>query len=175
MISENVSEIFEIFGEGTPRRLKQLFGNDSPRQRDQFSPKIVEIGTTLAIFRPFEVVQPKKSLSWAVNHKGKITRKLFSLRESRRGGDELRTHVYLTNLAPIAAKIRENAFQMICNFRFFDAEKKIDFFFRIFFSVFLDFRQILEELGSFGRQNQIPRGISLLVVKFSGVQDAWST
>ena len=98
-----------------------------------------------------------------------VSRKLFSLRESRRGGDELRTHVYPSNLAPIAAKLRENAFQTICNFRFFDAGKKKRFFFSDFFSVFHDFRQILEELGIFGRQNQIPRGILLQMVKFSGV------
>ena len=81
---------------------------------------------------------------------------MFTLRESRRGGDELRTHVYLSNLAPIAAKLRENAVKTICNFRFVDAEKKIENLFSDFFSVFHRFRQILEELGIFGRQNQIP-------------------
>ena len=41
------------------------------------------------------------------------------------GGDgELQTAVYPLNLAPIAAKLRQRAFQTICNFRFFDAEKK---------------------------------------------------
>ena len=98
---------------------------------------------------------------------------MFSLRESRRGGDKLRTHVYLSNLAPIAAKLRENAFQTICNFRFFDAEIFFAIFFRIFFSVFHRFRQILEELGIFGRQNQIPGGILLQIDKFSGLYDAW--
>ena len=52
--------------------------------------------------------------------------------------------------ARIAVKLRENTFRTICNFRFFDAEK---FFwgklFAIFFSVFRDFRSILEELGIF--------------------------
>ena len=64
---------------------------------------------------------------------------MFSLRESRRGGDELRTHVYPSNLAPIAAKLRENAFQTICNFRFFDAEKIFAIFFSDFFFGFSSF------------------------------------
>ena len=38
----------------------------------------------------------------------------------------------------------------------------------IFFSVFDYFRQILEDLEIFGRQNQLPRGIFLQMVKFSG-------
>ena len=47
--------------------------------------------------------------------------------------------------------------------------KKIQsiFFFR-FFLVFHNFRQILEDLGIFGRQNQLPGGILLQMVKFSG-------
>ena len=36
------------------------------------------------------------------------------------------------NMAPIGAKLRQNAFRTICNFRFFDAE----FFFRTFVSDF---------------------------------------
>ena len=57
----------------------------------------------------------------------------------RRTDDELRTSVYPANLAPIAAKLRQRAFQTICNFRFFDAEnffseKNSDFFSR--FSLF---------------------------------------
>ena len=51
---------------------------------------------------------------------------LFTLRESRRGDDELRTSVYPSNFAPIAAKLRQRAFQTICKFRCFDAE---NFFF----------------------------------------------
>ena len=40
------------------------------------------------------------------------------------GGDgELQTSVYPSNFAPIAAKLRQRAFQTICNFRFFDAKK----------------------------------------------------
>ena len=49
------------------------------------------------------------------------------------GDGELRTSVYPSNLAPIAAKLRQRAFQTICKFRFFDAEnifseKNSDFF-----------------------------------------------
>ena len=69
------------------------------------------------------------------------------------GGDgELRTSVYPSNFAPIAAKLQQRAFQTICKFRFFDA----DFFFfeKMFFSEFFScffhyFRQIFEELGFF--------------------------
>ena len=39
------------------------------------------------------------------------------------GDDELRTSVYPPDLAPIGAKLRQHAFQTICNFRFFDTEK----------------------------------------------------
>ena len=38
---------------------------------------------------------------------------------------ELRTSVYPSNFAPIGLKLWENAFQTICNFRFFNSEKKI--------------------------------------------------
>ena len=69
---------------------------------------------------------------------------MFTLRESRRGGDELRTSVYPSNFAPIAAKLRQRAFQTICKFRFFDVEKKkseknSDLFFG-FSSFSVDFR-----------------------------------
>ena len=53
---------------GAHRRTKQIFGNDSPCQCDQFCPKIVEIGAILAIFRPFEIFSNFFSLPWAVNH-----------------------------------------------------------------------------------------------------------
>ena len=75
---------------------------------------------------------------------GRDPRALFTLRAPRRGGHELRTSVYPSNLAPIAAKLRQRAFQTICKFRFFDAEKfclekKTNFFFS--FSLFsADFR-----------------------------------
>ena len=52
------------------------------------------------------------------------------------GGDgELRTSIYPSNFAPIAAKLRQRAFQTICKFRFFDAgnffsENFSDFLFR---------------------------------------------
>ena len=42
---------------------------------------------------------------------------------------KLRTAVYPSNMARIGAKLRQNAFQTICNFSFFDA----DFFFSGFF------------------------------------------
>ena len=74
----------------------------------------------------------------------------------------------VANMAPISAKLRQNTFRTICNFQFFVAdffffEKKIQIL-----EVFHYFRQILEELGIFGRQNRIPRCILLQVVKFSG-------
>ena len=78
------------------------------------------------------------------------------------------------NMAPIGAKLRQNAFRTICNFRFVDADFffrnffSAEFFFSDFFSVFRYFRQILEDLGIFGRQNQLPGGILLQMVKFSG-------
>ena len=55
----------------------------------------------------------------------------FDLGFSTCGDDKLRTTVHLPNIAPIGAKLRQNAFQTICNFRFFDAEKN---FRPIFFS-----------------------------------------
>ena len=95
-------------------------------------------------------------------------RGLFTLRESRRGDHELCEHG--SDRCETSAKRVSDDLQLsIFSCRnFFSA--------LIFcFSVFHNFRQILEELGIFGRQNQIPGGILLLVVKFSGVQDAWST
>ena len=75
---------------------------------------------------------------------GEDPRALFTLRASRRGGDELRTSVYPSNFAPIAAKLRQRAFQTICKFRFFDAEnffsEKISDFFFGFSSFSVDFR-----------------------------------
>ena len=64
------------------------------------------------------------------------------------GDGELRTSVYPSNMAPIGAKLRQHAFRTICNFRFFDSEKKIEKnWFRK--SVFHRFRQIFEELDDF--------------------------
>ena len=40
------------------------------------------------------------------------------------GVGELRTSVYPSNLAPISAKLRQNTFQTICSFSFFDPENK---------------------------------------------------
>ncbi len=48
--------------------------------------------------------------------------------------------------------------------KIFFRKKNSDFFFD-----FHDFRQIVEDLVNFGRQNQIPRGILLQMVKFSGL------
>ena len=69
---------------------------------------------------------------------------MFTLRASRRGGDELRTSGYPSNFAPIATKLRQRAFQTICKFRFFDVEnffsEKISDFFFGFSSFSVDFR-----------------------------------
>ena len=67
---------------------------------------------------------------------GRDPRALFTLRASRRGGHELRTSVYPSPSAPIATKLRQRAFQTICKFRFFDAEKKVRTQFQFFFSGF---------------------------------------
>ena len=79
------------------------------------------------------------------------------------------------NMAPIGAKLQQNAFQTICNFQVFDAgiffSQKLfgrKCFFSDFCWGFYYFRQVLEDLGIFGYQNQLPRGILLQVVKFSG-------
>ena len=73
------------------------------------------------------------------------------------------------NMAPIGAKLWQNAFRTICNFRFFDAKNFFSKNIFGFFFDFHDFRQILEDLVNFGRQNRIPRGIVLQMVKFSGL------
>ena len=69
---------------------------------------------------------------------------IFTLRASRRGGDELRTSVYPSNFAPIAAKLRQRAFQTTCKFRFSYVEnflrKKFWIFFFGFSSFSADFR-----------------------------------
>ena len=65
--------------------------------------------------------------------------KLYTLRESRRGGDELRTSGFPSNFAPIATKLRQRAFQTICKFRFFDVEKFFRKKFRFFFRFFIIF------------------------------------
>ena len=71
MIGEKFSEIFENSGDRGPPTHKKKFGNDSQRQRDQFCPKIVEVGAILAIFRPFDLFSEKFSLPWAANHMNK--------------------------------------------------------------------------------------------------------
>ena len=52
--------------------------------------------------------------------------------------------------------------------KFFRKKISVEIVFSDFFSVFRYFRQILEDLRIFGRQNQILRGILLQMVKFSG-------
>ena len=63
----------------------------------------------------------------------------------RRTDDELRTSVYPSNLAPIATKLQQRAFQTICTFRFFDTEnvffaKISDFSFSVFALFSADFQ-----------------------------------
>ena len=79
----------------------------------------------------------------------RICHKLFTLRASCRGGDELRTSVYPSNFAPIATKLRQRAFQTICKFRFFDVENFFSENISDSFSGFHHFRSIFEELGFF--------------------------
>ena len=50
-----VRKFSEFVWGDAPRRATKLFGNYGPRQRDEFCPKIVEVGAILAIFRPFEM------------------------------------------------------------------------------------------------------------------------
>ena len=71
-------------------------------------------------------------------------------------GSKLRTSVYPSNLAPIAAKLRQRAFQTICKFRFFDAEKinsekKLDFFCFSLFSA--DFQGAINKLFLTSKSN----------------------
>ena len=68
-------------------------------------------------------------------------------------------------MAPIRPKLRQNTFQTICNFRFFDAEIFFSAIFRCRTHVFRHFRLILEELDDFWRQNLIPWWILLQVQK----------
>ena len=58
----------------------------------------------------------------------------------------LRTAVYPSNMARIAVKLWQNAFQTICNLSFFDAENFfLDFFFAKIFGFFKK-SEVLEEL-----------------------------
>ena len=82
-----------------------------------------------------------------------FNKKKHGIRTNTYGDDELRTTVHLPNIAPIGAKLRQNAFQTICNFRFVDAEKicSTKFSATNFGSenVFRNFRLILEEIDEF--------------------------
>ena len=73
-------KLFEKFSNFTKyfrsfRSFENVSKNRSHRD-DSFGPKIVEIESILAIFRPFEIFQKKKSLPWTVNHISKIIREL---------------------------------------------------------------------------------------------------
>ena len=69
------------------------------------------------------------------------------------GDDELRTTVHLPNIAPIGAKLRQNAFQTICNFRFFDAEQI--FSTKIFGKKFRFGKRFSQFLGDFGGDRRV--------------------
>ena len=84
-------------------------------------------------------------------------------RDDDGGDDEFRTSVYPSNLAPIGAKLWQRAFRKICNFRFFDAEKKNQQNFRIEKSDFRQFGKVLEDLQPNGRQNELARQILLQI------------
>ena len=77
-------------------------------------------------------------------------------------------------MPPIGLKLRENARQTICNFRF-RRKKKIDENVWCRKYVFRHFRWILEELGDFWHQNLVLGRILLQVHNFSGLYDAWSS
>ena len=77
-----------------------------------------------------------------------------------------RHDAYPSNMAPIGAKLRQHAFQTICNFRFFDAGKNFRQNFRIEKSDFRQFGEVLEDLRPNGRQNQLPRQILLQIDLF---------
>ena len=104
--------------------------------------------------------------AWTENKRGRqIKTKRNCLRFANPAEAELRTSVYPSNFAPIPTKLRENAFRMICNFRFFDAE---NFFSKFCFRLFsLVFSRFSADFGGarffFGRQNQVPRGILLQI------------
>ena len=68
-----------------------------------------------------------------------------------------------STMAPIGAKLWENAFQTIPDVRFFDVEKKIDEFFSIENFVFGRFGQVLEALGLNGPQNHLRNQILLQI------------
>ena len=51
------------------------------------------------------------------------------------------------NMAPIAAKLRQNAFRKICNFQFFHAEFCFSIFLRFFFVFFFGFSSFSADFG----------------------------
>ena len=64
--------------------------------------------------------------------KKKLRQEFFTLRASRRGGDELRTSVYPSNFAPIARKLRERVSDDLEFSIFRRRKKQIEDFFRFF-------------------------------------------
>ena len=95
-------------------------------------------------------------------------RGLFTLRESRRGNHELCEHGS-DRCETSAKRVSEDSQLSIFSRR--------NFFFENFSDLFLfshNFRQILEDLGFFGRQNRVPGGILLRMGGFSGPYEAWS-
>ena len=76
--------------------------------------------------------------------------------------------VYPSRMAPIGAKLWENAFRMIWNISFFDAEKKNwQTFFKKSLQVIFCFQEtgVLEELGGFERHWHVCRQKLLPVVR----------
>ena len=94
-------------------------------------------------------------------------RALFTLRESRRGGQEPCEHGS-DRRETSATRVSDDLQILIFWRRKINFEKKNS---EIFF--FGKNRWILEELGSFWRQNQIPGGFLLRMGGFSGPYEAW--
>ena len=93
--------------------------------------------------------------------------KLFTLCESCRGGDERCEHG--SNPRETSATRVSDDLQILIFWRrkkFFEKKNRKIFFFG-------KNRWILEELGSFWRQNQIPEGFLLRMGGFSGPYEAW--
>ena len=73
---------------------------------------------------------------------------------------KLRTAVYPSNMAPIGAKLWQNAFQTICNFLFFDAVFFLDLFFCKIFGARFFFEKV-----RFWRSYEFQYVIGTFVVK----------
>ena len=83
-----------------------------------------------------------------------------------------------TNIAPIAAKLRQNAFQTICNFRFFDAENFFSNFFFGFFGFghrfFVIFDRFWRIWAFLDVKIKLLDGFCFRFVILSGLYDIWS-